>query len=148
MKINFSIFQFFFFFFFFRKTQNPLKISSLLLILIKCFWSRLQCKNWLKKENHLQWKLFIVLNIIIGKRVLHLIHLFDFKKVTCFFLMISNSDRDIVERYSLMYNMTCATPDPIAVPVIIHRRDLERLAPLWYFFFFFFFDCSLLILNV
>jgi hypothetical protein len=40
-------------------------------------------------------------------------------------------DRHIVERYSLLGNFTCTKPDPVAVPVLIHRKDLERLAPLW-----------------
>jgi hypothetical protein len=40
-------------------------------------------------------------------------------------------DRYIVDRYSILGNFTCTQPDPIAVPVIIHRNDLERLAPLW-----------------
>lgn len=40
-------------------------------------------------------------------------------------------DRHIVERYSLLGNMSCTKPDPVAVPVLIHRNDLERLAPLW-----------------
>lgn len=40
-------------------------------------------------------------------------------------------DRHIVDRYSHLGGLLCTTPDPVAVPVLLHRKDAERIAPLW-----------------
>jgi hypothetical protein len=60
-------------------------------------------------------------------------------------------DRRIVERYSILAGKLCTRPDPVgmcvsivfatafqrylllrtAVPVLLHRKDAEKIAPLW-----------------
>ena len=40
-------------------------------------------------------------------------------------------EKDIVRRYAAAGGIACAQPDAAAVPILIHKEDLKRVAPLW-----------------
>ncbi len=45
--------------------------------------------------------------------------------------LLSDFWRTSVLQIARRYCRNCTFLDPIAVPIIIHRRDLERIAPMW-----------------